>query len=92
MPRLSKRKAPEPEPQTDAVIGRDLCEQYRLENEAMADQLTVGEAVQYYDEGWRYSHIAELPESDEPKYGHVRVESTKRRAVWVEARDVRRLK
>jgi hypothetical protein len=95
MPRLSKRKAaPEPEttPQTDAVVGRDIIEQHQRESEAAADLLTEGEAVTYYNEGWRYGHVETLPASDEPKYGQVRIIHQTTGRVWIAARDVRRLK
>jgi hypothetical protein len=93
MARLSKRTQPEPEPvpQTDAVVGRELQEQRRRENEAAADLLTEGEAVQYYDDGWRYGTVEKLPDADEPKYGQVRIVHAQTGRVWIEARDVKKI-
>ena len=93
MARMTKRKT-EPEPvepvaQTDAIVGRELVDMYRHQNEEAADKLAVGQAVQFYDSGWRYGHVDALPESDEPKYGKVRIVHPTTGRVWVEARDVR---
>jgi hypothetical protein len=89
MARLSKRTKPEPVPQTDAVVGRDLIEHYRKQSEEQADKLTEGEACQYWDDGWRYGHIEKLPDADEPKYGQVRIVHQVTGRVWVPARDVK---
>jgi hypothetical protein len=82
-----------PAPQTDAVVGRELLEAYRHQNEEQADKLTEGMAVQYYDDGWRYGKVDEggLPAADEKRYGQVRVKRPTTGTVWVEARDVKPL-
>ena len=91
MARLAKRvtKKAEPEPQTDAVVGRELQKHYQAQNEGIADQLEVGMMVQYFDEGWRYGKVEKLPESDESRYGEVRIEHQITGRVWVDAREVK---
>jgi hypothetical protein len=93
MARMTKRTAePKPEePQTDVVVGRELLEARRRESEEMADTLSEGEAVTYYDDGWRYGHVEKLPASDEKRYGEVRIMHQSTGRIWVAARDVRRL-
>ena len=91
MERLSKRTKPEPLPQTDAFVGRDLLDQHRRENETAADLLVEGQAVTYYDDGWRYGHVETLPAADEKKYGQVRILHAQTGRVWIEARDIRRI-
>ena len=87
------RRTQEPqEPQTDAVVGRDLQARYQRQNEAMVDTLTEGEAVTYYDDGWRYGHIESVPAADEKKYGQVRIVHAQTGRVWVAGRDVRKMK
>lgn len=92
MARLSKRTKVEPESRTDAVVGRELEVKYRRESEAMADTLTEGEQVQYWDGGWRVGHVDKLPDADEPRYGEVRIIHAQTGRVWVAARDVRKIK
>ena len=91
MARLIKREVREELPQTDAVVGRELLEQHQRESETMADTLAEGEAVTYYDEGWRYGRVEKLPDSDEPKYGQVRILHAQTGRVWVPARDVKKI-
>lgn len=88
MPRLAKRTKPEPPANDDATVGRALQQNYKKQNEENADTLHEGDAVNYYDEGWRYGKIEKLPEADEPRYGQVRVVHQMTGRVWVEARDV----
>ena len=95
MGRMTKRtKEPEsePQPQTDAVVGRELQVHYQHENEEMADTLTEGEVVQYYDSGWRVGTVETLPAADEKKYGQVRIVHAQTGRVWVAGRDVRKIK
>lgn len=93
MARMTKRtkEVESATPQTDAVVGRELLETYRHQNEEMADRLTVGQAVQFFDDGWRWGHVDEggLPESDEKKYGQVRILHPTTGRVWVAGRDVK---
>lgn len=89
MARLSKRMKPEPVPQTDAFVGRELQEHEQKQSEEQADKLTEGEDVQYWDDGWRYGKVEKLPDADEPKYGQVRVVHQITGRVWVAARDVK---
>jgi len=92
MARMTKRETPKEEaPQTDAVVGRELLDARRLESEAVADTLTEGETVQYYDDGWRVGKVEKLPAADEPRYGQVRIVHQSTGRIWVEARDVRRI-
>jgi hypothetical protein len=95
MARLSKRaKISEPEistPQTDAFIGRDLILAHKRESEEIADTLTIGQGVQYYDGGLRYGTVHILPEADEKRYGQVCILSVTKRTVWVAGRDIRPL-
>jgi hypothetical protein len=58
----------------------------------MVDTLTEGEAVTYYDDGWRYGHIESVPAADEKKYGQVRIVHAQTGRVWVAGRDVRKMK
>jgi len=76
---------------TNATVGRALQEMYRRLNEAMADRLTEGQPVQYYDEGWRFGHVEKLPESDENRYGQVRIVHQATGRVWVDGRDIKPL-
>ena len=93
MPRLTKRVVKEePPPRTDANVGRELQEFYRHQNEAVADKLTVGEGVEYWDDGWRYGKVDKLPESDEARYGQVRIMHQITGTVWVDGRDIKPLK
>lgn len=94
MARLVKREAPTEEaPQTDAVVGRELQEQQRRENEEAADSFEGAEGlgVQFYDDGWRYGRVDKVPISDEKRYGEVRIKHAQTGNVWVPARDVRRV-
>jgi hypothetical protein len=90
--KLTKREKPEPLPQTDAVVGRELLGDQKRESEEMADTLTEGETVQYYDSGWRVGKVDALPESDELRYGQVRIVHAQTGRVWVAGRDVRKIK
>jgi len=92
MARMTRRTQEPQEPQTDAVVGRDLQARYQRQNEAMVDTLTEGEAVTYYDDGWRYGHIESVPAADEKKYGQVRIVHAQTGRVWVAGRDVRKMK
>ena len=91
MARMTKRTK-EPEPQTDAVVGRELLSDYKHESEAMADTLAEGETVQYYSEGWRVGKVDKLPDADEVRYGQVRIARIPAGTVWVPARDVKKIK
>lgn len=92
MARMIKREVvKESQPHTDAVVGRDLLETHRAENEAMADSLVEGETIQYYDDGWRVGKVEKLPVADEPRYGEVRIVHASTGRVWVAARDTRRI-
>jgi hypothetical protein len=90
MPRTKKSK-PEPEPRTDVVVGRGLLERYRRQSEEMADRLEVGQAVQYFDDGWRYGTVETLPDADHQKYGSVRLVHAATGRIWVAGRDIKPL-
>ena len=47
MAKMTKRTT-EPEPKTDAFVGRELGVENRKQNEEMTDSLIEGQAVQYY--------------------------------------------
>ena len=95
MARLTKREVekPEPAPQTDAVVGRDLLTDVRRKNEEAADSWEghEGEPCQYYDSGWRYGRIEKVPASDEKRYGEIRVQHAITGLCWCDGRDVRRV-
>jgi len=90
MAKMTKRTT-EPEPKTDAFVGRELGVENRKQNEEMTDSLIEGQAVQYYADGWRYGHVDQLPASDEKKYGQVRILHAQTGAVWVAGRDVKKI-
>ena len=91
MARMTRRTQEPEQPQTDAVVGRDLQARYQRQNEAMVDTLSEGEAVQYFDCGWRYGTVEKLPAADEKRYGEVRIVHAQTGRVWVAGRDVRRI-
>jgi hypothetical protein len=91
MGRMTRRTKAEPVAQTDAVVGRDIIDGYQKQNEAAADLLTEGEAVQYFHDGWRYGKIETLPAADEPRYGEVRILHALTGRLWVAARNIRRI-
>jgi len=55
-----------------------------------AQEFAVGEAVQYYEKGWRYGHVAEIGAKG-LRLGMVKVEHPVTGCVWVKGTDVRRL-
>ena len=90
MAKMTKRTT-EPEPKTDAFVGRELGVENRKQNEEMADSLVLGQPCQFYADGWRYGHVDQLPASDEKKYGQVRILHPTTGPIWVAGRDVRKL-
>jgi guanyl-specific ribonuclease Sa len=72
-------------------VGRDLQALYQRQNEEVADTLSEGEAVQYWDDGLRYGTVEKLPAADEKRYGDVRILHAQTGRVWVAGRDVRRI-
>jgi hypothetical protein len=75
----------------DASAGRELKEHYRHLNESMADQLHVGQQVQFHLEGWRFGIVSALPLADEKKYGQVRIEHKSDHHYWIDGRDIKPL-
>jgi hypothetical protein len=73
-----------------ATVGRGLVERQESENVSVVSEFTIGEAVQYYLEGWRFGHIVEIP-SRGLRRGMVRVEHSQTGKHWVNARDLRKM-
>lgn len=91
MARLNKRNKPEPLPQTDANVGREIQRDNKEKNEQQTDRLQVGQHVQYWDEGWRYGTVDKLPLADETRYGEVRIRHNITGTVWIEGADIKPL-
>jgi hypothetical protein len=74
-----------------AVIGREIIEEQRVENLTAVEGFEIGEAVQYFDQGWRYGFVRELPIKGLNK-GRARVEhSVTGRKTWVDGTGLRHL-
>lgn len=67
-----------------ATIGREVIKQEKAENITAVEGFEIGEAVQYYIEGWRYGFVRELPIKGINK-GRARVEhSVSGKKFWVD--------
>lgn len=53
--------------------------------------MTVGEAVQYYKDGWRYGIVKHIPVRGK-KLGEIQITHPMTGEVWIPAADVRELK
>lgn len=74
-----------------ATIGREVIKQEKAENIVAVAGFTEGEAVQYYDCGWRYGFVRELPIKGLNK-GRARVEhSVTGRKVWVDGTGLKKM-
>lgn len=85
------RKKKEPPKRDLATIGREVLAEQKEENIVAVAGFEVGEAVQYYDEGWRFGHICELPIKGLNK-GRARVHNgITDRKVWVDGTGLRKV-
>lgn len=67
-----------------ATIGREVLAEEKADNIVAVSGFEEGEGVQYYDSGWRYGFIRELPVRGLNR-GRARVEnSVTGRKVWVD--------
>ena len=67
-----------------AEIGRELQKEQKEQNIESVSGFEVNEPVQYYDEGWRYGRIRELPIKGINR-GRARVENpVTLKKVWVD--------
>ena len=72
-------------------IGREIIKEQKEENIVAVAGFTEGEAVQYYDEGWRYGHIVDLPSKGLNK-GRARVQhAVTNRKVWVDGTGLKKM-
>jgi len=76
---------------TLAQLGRDAAQLTREENIEAVIGFEIGEALQYYDRGWRYGHLREVGQRGKRR-GMVCVEHPTTGTVWIEARDLKKLK
>jgi len=68
-------------------IGREVLKEEKIQNAATASTFRVGEAVQFYKDGWRYGHVQSL--GVKLRLGMVQVEHPITGSHWVKASDVR---
>ena len=69
-------------------IGRDVANQTQEENLKAKSEFTIGQPVQYHDEGLRFGHVREISSRGKHK-GEIRVEHPiTHRLKWIEARYV----
>lgn len=74
-----------------ATIGREVIKQEKAENLVAVEGFDIDEPVQYFDDGWRYGFIRELPIKGLNK-GCARVEhSVTGRKVWVDGTSLKKL-
>jgi hypothetical protein len=74
-----------------ASIGREVIKQEKAENIVAVSGFEIDEAVQYYDDGWRYGHIRELPTKGVNR-GRARVEHpVTHRKVWVDGGELKKM-
>ena len=75
-----------------ASIGREVIKQQKAENIVAVAGFDEGEAVSYYDKGWRYGFIRELPIKGLNK-GRARVQhSVTGRKTWVDGTGLKKIK
>jgi len=81
---MPRRKKLPPKRKDLVDIGREIIKQEKADNIVAVAGFAEGEAVQYYDQGWRYGFVRELPIKGLNK-GRARVEhSVTGRKVWVD--------
>ena len=69
---------------TQADKGRAIIKETKTANVSAVQGFEIDEPVQYYDSGWRYGHIRELPMRGLNR-GRARVEnSVTHRKTWVD--------
>lgn len=74
-----------------ASIGREVIKQEKAENIVAVAGFAVDEPVQYYDCGWRYGFVRELPIKGLNK-GRARVEhAVTGRKVWVDGTGLKKI-
>jgi hypothetical protein len=74
-----------------ATIGREVIKQEKAENIVAVAGFEENEPVQYYDQGWRYGFIRELPIKGLNK-GRARVEhSVTGRKTWVDGTGLKKM-
>jgi hypothetical protein len=85
------RKKKEPPKHDLVTIGREILKEKKEENIVAVEGFAEGEAVQYYDEGWRFGHICELPIKG-LNLGRARVENgVTKRKVWVDGTGLKKV-
>lgn len=70
-------------------IGREVIKEDKKENVAAASSFRLGEAVQFYREGWRFGHVNAV--GAKLRAGMVQVEHPTTGMHWIKASDVRTL-
>jgi hypothetical protein len=70
-------------------IGREVIQAEKRDNSAAAITYRIGEAIQFYKDGWRFGHVRAL--GAKLRSGMVQVEHQITGNHWVKASDVRHL-
>lgn len=87
MPRRKKQQ----KKVSQADKGREILKETKEANVAAVQGYAIDEPVQYYDGGWRYGHVRELPVRGLHR-GWARVEHPlTHRKVWVNGTSLRKL-
>jgi hypothetical protein len=71
-------------------LGREQIKVEKQENRAAADTFRIGEAVQFYKDGWRYGHIKAYG-IGKVRGGMLQIEHPITGLLWLDATDVRHL-
>ena len=69
-------------------IGRDLQVEQNEEAVEAVSEFTIGQPVQYYDKGWRFGHVAEIP-SRGLRRGMIQIHHAITGNVWVQGTNVK---
>lgn len=71
-----------------ATIGREVLAEEKQVVPVIGFE--IGEAVQYFNDGWRYGHVIDLPDKGLNK-GRARVEHPTGHRVWVDGAGLKKM-